>query len=215
MNCNHQRKIWKKFIEYLWKKWMICSCKLIAKKPFLALIIKAKASILILPKFEPKMCFLASWWYWISCWTTTNKFARLWFCENIHHSSILKLAIKKAIQKSTNWNLSSKLVEDDSNNKKNSLLGLCLHTKRAHYWHLSIFTALLFSILICRRTQLWHASLHHGITWCQICRINNFSLFRIPHHALAGSSKVLRAPARQGGTQRASQTKIYILETGE
>jgi hypothetical protein len=30
-------------------------------------------------------------------WTTTNKFARLWFCEDIHHSSILKLAIKKAI----------------------------------------------------------------------------------------------------------------------
>jgi hypothetical protein len=28
-------------------------------------------------------------------WTTTNKFARLWFCEDIHHSSILKLAIKK------------------------------------------------------------------------------------------------------------------------
>ncbi len=22
-------------------------------------------------------------------WTTTNKFARLWFCEEIHHSSIL------------------------------------------------------------------------------------------------------------------------------
>ncbi len=37
-------------------------------------------------------------------WTITNKFARLWFCEDIHHSSILKLAIKKAIQKSTNWN---------------------------------------------------------------------------------------------------------------
>jgi hypothetical protein len=31
-------------------------------------------------------------------WTTTNQFARLWFCEDIHHSSILKLAINKAIQ---------------------------------------------------------------------------------------------------------------------
>jgi hypothetical protein len=27
--------------------------------------------------------------------TSTNKFARLWFCEDIHHSSILKLVIKK------------------------------------------------------------------------------------------------------------------------
>jgi hypothetical protein len=38
-------------------------------------------------------------------WTTKNKFARLWFCEDNHHSSILKLAIKKAIHKSPNWNL--------------------------------------------------------------------------------------------------------------
>ncbi len=31
-------------------------------------------------------------------WTNTNfKFARLWFCEDIHHSFILKLAIEKAI----------------------------------------------------------------------------------------------------------------------
>jgi hypothetical protein len=29
-------------------------------------------------------------------WTTTNQFARLWFCEDIHHSPILKLAIKKS-----------------------------------------------------------------------------------------------------------------------
>ena len=63
-------------------------------------------------------------------WTTTNKFARLWFCEDIHHSSILKLAIKKAIQKSPNWIFSSKLFEDDSNDEKISLLGLCLHTKK-------------------------------------------------------------------------------------
>jgi hypothetical protein len=51
-------------------------------------------------------------------WTTTNNFARLWFCEDIHHSSILKLAIKKTIQKSTNQNLSSKLFQDDANNDK-------------------------------------------------------------------------------------------------
>jgi hypothetical protein len=65
-------------------------------------------------------------------WTSTNKVAILWFCEDIHHSPILKLAIKKAIQKSTSSNSSSKLFQDDSNDKKISLLGLCLHTKRAH-----------------------------------------------------------------------------------
>ncbi len=36
---------------------MICGCKLIVKKPFLELIVKAKASILILSKFKPKRWF--------------------------------------------------------------------------------------------------------------------------------------------------------------
>jgi hypothetical protein len=57
-------------------------------------------------------------------WTTTIfLFARLWFCEDIHRSSILKLAIEKAIQKSTNANLSSKLFQYDSNYEKNQFLG--------------------------------------------------------------------------------------------
>jgi hypothetical protein len=65
-------------------------------------------------------------------WTTTNKFARLWFCEDIHHSSILKLAIKKAILKSTNWNFSSKLFEDDSNDEKKSVCWVCVFTQKGH-----------------------------------------------------------------------------------
>ena len=68
-----------------------------SKKTFLALIVKAKASILILPKFKPKMCFFPLDDIELVDWTTTNQFARLWFCEDIHHSPILKLAIKKAI----------------------------------------------------------------------------------------------------------------------
>ncbi len=87
-------------------------------------------------------------------WTTTNKFARLWFCEDIHHSSIFKLAIKKAIQKSPNWNLSSKLFEDDSNNEKNQFVGFVSSHKKGTLLNPSTFTALLSSILICRRIQL-------------------------------------------------------------
>ncbi len=64
-------------------------------------------------------------------WTTKNKFARFWFCEDIHHSSILKLAIKKAIQKSTNWNLSSKLFEYDSNDEKNQFVGFVSSHKKS------------------------------------------------------------------------------------
>jgi hypothetical protein len=63
-------------------------------------------------------------------WTTTDKFARWLFCEDIHHSSILKQAIKKAIQKSNNWNLTSKLFEDDSNDEKNQFVGFVSSHKR-------------------------------------------------------------------------------------
>jgi hypothetical protein len=83
--------------------------------------------------------------------TTTNQFARLWFCEDIHHSPILKLAIKKAIQKSPSWHLSSKLFQDDSNDEKNQFVGFVSSHKKGTL--LTSF-ALLSSILICRRTQL-------------------------------------------------------------
>jgi hypothetical protein len=64
-------------------------------------------------------------------WTTSKKlFARLWFCENIHHLSILKLAIEKAIQICTNANLSSKLLQDDSNYQKNQFVGFVSSYKK-------------------------------------------------------------------------------------
>jgi hypothetical protein len=48
-------------------------------------------------------------------WISINKYARFWYCEDIHHSSILKQAIVKAINKSPDHLLSSKLFENDSN----------------------------------------------------------------------------------------------------
>jgi hypothetical protein len=88
-------------------------------------------------------------------WTTANfSFARLWFCEDIHHSSIFKLATKKQfriLQMQIYQASCFKLIQTM---KKISFLGLCLHTKRAHFGHPSIFIACLSSILICRRTQL-------------------------------------------------------------
>ncbi len=79
-------------------------------------------------------------------WTTTNfLFARLWFCEDIHRSSILKLAIEKAIQKSTNANLLSKLFQDDSNYEKNQFLGfLSSHKKGTFLTSFHIHSLLVF-----------------------------------------------------------------------
>jgi hypothetical protein len=66
-------------------------------------------------------------------WTSENKFARFWYWEDIHHSSILKLAIEKAIQKSTNANISSKLFQNDSNDEKNQFVGFMSSHKKAHF----------------------------------------------------------------------------------
>ncbi len=63
-------------------------------------------------------------------WTSENKFARLWLCEDIHHSSFLNLSIERAIQKPTNANLSSKLFQDDSNKK--TLCWVCVFTQKGH-----------------------------------------------------------------------------------
>jgi hypothetical protein len=63
-----------------------------------------------LPKFKPKCVVWLLDDIEVVDGTSENKFARLWFCEDIHHSSILKLIIEKAIQKSTNAHLSSKFL---------------------------------------------------------------------------------------------------------
>ena len=75
---------------------MTCGCKLIVKtlpcidhqgKNFNTNIAKVQAqNVVFLPLYDIELVD----------WTTTNKFARLWFCEDVHHSSILKLAIKKS-----------------------------------------------------------------------------------------------------------------------
>ncbi len=66
-------------------------------------------------------------------WTTTFfLFARLWFCEDIHYSSILKLAIEKAIFRNLQMQIyQASCFKMIQTMKKISFLDLCLHTKRA------------------------------------------------------------------------------------
>ncbi len=62
-------------------------------------------------------------------WTTTNQFARLWFCEDIHHSPILKLAIKKQFRNLPIGISQASCFKMIQSMKKISLLVLCLHKK--------------------------------------------------------------------------------------
>ncbi len=64
-------------------------------------------------------------------WTTTIfLFARLWFCKDIHHSSILKLAIEKAFQKSTNANYEASCFKMIQMMKKNQFVGFVSSHKK-------------------------------------------------------------------------------------
>ncbi len=63
-------------------------------------------------------------------WNTTHKFASFWYCHDIHHFSILKLVVEKAIHKSPQHLLSSELFDDGSNNQQNQFDGfVSSHTK--------------------------------------------------------------------------------------
>jgi hypothetical protein len=66
-------------------------------------------------------------------WTSLNQYARFWYCEDIHHSSILRQAIVKAINKSPDHLLSSNLFKDDSNDQQNQFVGfVSSHIKSNH-----------------------------------------------------------------------------------
>jgi hypothetical protein len=63
-------------------------------------------------------------------WTSTNKFAKLRLCEDIHLPSILKQAIVNAINKSPDSLLSIKLIEDESKDQQNQFVRfVSSHTK--------------------------------------------------------------------------------------
>ena len=95
-----------------------------SKKPFLALILKAKASIPILPKLKPKM------WYFCFLMILNQLIGQVQI--NLQDHGFVRISTahlfsnwqsKEAIQKSPNWNLSSKLFEDDSNDEKILFVG--------------------------------------------------------------------------------------------
>ncbi len=120
-------------------------------------------------------------------WTTTNKFARLWFGEDIHHSSILKLAIKKAIQKPPNWILSSKLFEDDSNDEKKQFDGfMSSHKKGTLLTYFRIHSFVVFhtdlqknTIVTCTLT-----SRNHMMSNMQDRLLQLVQLIQYPHVSL-------------------------------
>jgi hypothetical protein len=111
---------------------MNCGCKLLVKKTLSAIdhqgntlntnVAKVQAQNVVFWLFDD--IELVDWT------TTIFLLARLWFCEDIHHSSLLKLAIEKAIQNSTNAIYQASCFKMIQTMKKISFLGLCLHKKR-------------------------------------------------------------------------------------
>jgi hypothetical protein len=94
-------------------------------------VIDSQNRIQNLLRFKPRMFFFDIDDIELVDWNTTNKFARFWYCEDIHHSSILRKAIVKAINKSPDHLRSSKCLRMTPMINKISLLGLYHPTPRA------------------------------------------------------------------------------------
>jgi hypothetical protein len=61
-------------------------------------------------------------------WTVENKFAIFWYCRDLCHCSVLKVAIKKAIHKPPHDVQLRHLFCDENDENKISLWGLSIHT---------------------------------------------------------------------------------------
>jgi len=56
-------------------------------------------------------------------WALKNTFARLWYCQDLCHSEILKLAIKNAMNKSPNDLLQRSLFHDETDSQRDQFVG--------------------------------------------------------------------------------------------
>ena len=56
-------------------------------------------------------------------WALKNTFARLWYCQDLRHSEILKLAIKNAMNKSPNDLLQRSLFHDETDSQRDQFVG--------------------------------------------------------------------------------------------
>jgi hypothetical protein len=168
---------------------MTCGCKLIVKKTLSCIDCQGKSFNTNIAEVQAQKVF-----FWplddieLVDWTTTNKFARLRFCEDIHHSSILKLAIKKSIQKSPNWILLSKLFEDDSNDENNQIVGFVSSHKKGTLltsFHIHSFVVFhtdlqkntIVTCILTSRNQIMSNMQDHLVQLMQLIQYRHVSLF--------------------------------------
>ena len=56
-------------------------------------------------------------------WTFENKFSRLWYCQDLRHSEILKLSIENAIKKSPHDLVERHLFQNETDGQRNQFVG--------------------------------------------------------------------------------------------
>jgi hypothetical protein len=56
-------------------------------------------------------------------WTVENKFSRLWYCQDLRHSEILKLSIENAIKKSPHDLVQRYLFQNETDGQRNQFVG--------------------------------------------------------------------------------------------
>ncbi len=75
-------------------------------------------------------------------WTLENKFARVWYCQDLRQSELLKLAIENAINRSPHDSVQRCLFQNEKDKQRNQFIGfVSSHTtgKLVDSFHLHSF----------------------------------------------------------------------------
>jgi hypothetical protein len=109
-------------------------------------------------------------------WASENKFARLWYCQDLRHSETLKLSIEKGINRSPHDLVQRCLFQNETDGQRNQFVGfVSSHTtgKTVDSFHLHSFA--VFHTIKGKDTIVTCIVKLREIIFCRICRIVFFS----------------------------------------
>ena len=121
-------------------------------------------------------------------WTFENKFSRLWYCQDLRHSEILKLSIENAINKSPHELVQRYLFQDETDGQRNQFVGfVSSHTtgKIVDSFHLHSFAVFhtikgkdtIVTCIVTARNHILSNMQDRVLQLMQLIQYRNYSTF--------------------------------------
>ena len=125
-------------------------------------------------------------------WSVQNKFARLWYCQDLRHSEILKLSIENAIKKSPHDLVERGLFQDETDGQCNQFVGfVSSHTtgKIVDSFHLHSFAVFhtinekctIVTCIVTARNHMLSNMQDRVLQLMQLIQYRNYDVFNFHH----------------------------------